>query len=100
MIDDTVYDCLSHKLGKVKAFHAYDSGNNEWSSTIELSNGNSVIRTDKELVNIDAARRTANAGYRCSALADLYEMPLRELVNWLEFPVWARPNCDIEGGHE
>lgn len=99
MIGDTIYDCLSHKLGNVTA-HAYDSVNDEWSFSVTLSNGNLVVRKAKEMVNIDEAKRTTNKGYRCAALTSLYELPLRDLVNWLEFPIWARPNCDIEGGHE
>ena len=33
-------------------------------------------------------------------LKELYNHPVRNQVDWSEFPVWARPDMETENGHE
>jgi hypothetical protein len=33
-------------------------------------------------------------------LKKLYDMPYRNMVDWTQFPNWARPDQETEGGHE
>ena len=92
MIGDRVYDPISNTMGKI---HSDVDG---W--YIVNTENDSYRCHGSGVVNVDEVLRTVKDGKRCAGLVDLYELPLRDLINWLEFPTWSRPNCETELAHE
>jgi len=43
---------------------------------------------------------SVRAGKFCEELRQLYMMPHREMVDWTQFPMWARPDCVTDLAHE
>lgn len=52
------------------------------------------------MVNYEKALEACRQGKFTEDLRELYKFPQRKEVPWTLFPPWARPDTEIEGGHE
>jgi hypothetical protein len=49
---------------------------------------------------IEAALHGCYLGKMTNALKTLYKAPYRDMVDWTQFPSWARIDAETEMGHE